>query len=539
MNPPSANPNRKKDSHRSPIAPFPALIPLKKWKLDDGSIVQSFKLTSPPDSPAGVAVATRFPRSPDSGRTLSPPSPDSRRTLSPSPRLKHSPTLSKDHQLARRLISALTTGSVGHRMSAFGSFITEVPSRIGHNIALDAAVACLVHAHSSLIHNRDADEIAPVVLYLRAIQKLQICLEDRVQGLSPNTLCASVLLSLVEALAGPRKNNQYLAHVGGAGRLMELGGPAMCQDPFAKKILQFNRGGIIITSVYQRRQCFLTSPEWRDVAFDKTGLGPEDCLHTDLLHKMADFPAILRERKDLEMRRRYPEPRVESRPTNVSFNPHEPPLRFDDTFEAPIDPELEYFPVCYPNSRSSPDPYSESRASLLNRLQRFKDDLHKLGVQYEAKLRDGSVAFEMPSMVADCPIRTAFHFTNSRITVAYNCFWALVILTNKIIMKFLPAYDQAIYELDAECRTVAYNICKTWEQSWENKPIGAFHTGFSFIMAHEFVEPNIQEWIVDGLNALLNAQKVDVFRWSNTAITDMSGRLSGDGADLVIKSARK
>ena len=142
-------------------------------------------------------------------------------------------------------------------------------------------------------------------------------------------------------------------------------------------------------------------------------------------------------------------------------------------------------------------------------------------------------------MVDDCPIRTAFHFTNSRITVAYNCFWALIILTNKVIMKLLPAYDQAIYQLQAECRTVAYNICKTWEQSWENKPIGAFHTGFSFVMANEFVDADVQTWIVNGLNALLNVQMVEAFRWNSSIISGMSDRLSGDGADLVIKSAKK
>lgn len=164
------------------VAPLPpALVPLKKWQLDDGSIVQSFRLTTQPESP------------PD-GTNLIAGSPPSDGTLSPPPRMIHSP----DHGLVRGLINALTTGSVGHRMSLFGSFITEVPARIGHNAALDAAVACLVHAHSSLVHNRGANEIAPPVLYIRAIQKLQGCLEDPIQGFSPNTLCASVLLSLVE-----------------------------------------------------------------------------------------------------------------------------------------------------------------------------------------------------------------------------------------------------------------------------------------------------------------------------------------------------
>jgi hypothetical protein len=39
--------------------------------------------------------------------------------------------------------------------------------------------------------------------------------------------------------------NRYLVHVGGAGRLMELQGPNNYQDPFAKEVLRFIRGGIV------------------------------------------------------------------------------------------------------------------------------------------------------------------------------------------------------------------------------------------------------------------------------------------------------
>ena len=39
--------------------------------------------------------------------------------------------------------------------------------------------------------------------------------------------------------------NRYLVHVGGAGRLMELQGPHNYQDPFAKELLRFIRGGIV------------------------------------------------------------------------------------------------------------------------------------------------------------------------------------------------------------------------------------------------------------------------------------------------------
>jgi len=89
-------------------------------------------------------------------------------------------------------------GDVGYSLADFGSFVHEIPKRIGQNIALDAAVACLVHAQSSHLHNKGQLEVDCPKLYLPAVQALQICLGDPKHSMSANTLCASVLLGLVE-----------------------------------------------------------------------------------------------------------------------------------------------------------------------------------------------------------------------------------------------------------------------------------------------------------------------------------------------------
>lgn len=83
-------------------------------------------------------------------------------------------------------------------MSVFGPFIREVPARVGHNPALDAAVAVLIDTHRSLMYKKTSNDIVSINLYLRAIKTLQSCLENSEQGMSTNTLCASVLLGLVE-----------------------------------------------------------------------------------------------------------------------------------------------------------------------------------------------------------------------------------------------------------------------------------------------------------------------------------------------------
>ena len=87
-------------------------------------------------------------------------------------------------------------------MSVFGPFIRDVPSRIGFNPALDSAVTCLVNAHSAMVHKRRATEIVNPELYIRAVQALQMCLDDPCRDVSSDTLCATVLLSIVEVSDG-------------------------------------------------------------------------------------------------------------------------------------------------------------------------------------------------------------------------------------------------------------------------------------------------------------------------------------------------
>ncbi|KAF1973305.1 hypothetical protein BU23DRAFT_568325 [Bimuria novae-zelandiae CBS 107.79] len=193
----------------------------------------------------------------------------------------HNPSPSPHDRLAQALTKMLNVGEVGYSISAFAFFLYDVPSRIGHNEALDAAVACLIHVHSTMLY-----------------KKLQTCLEDRHEGMSSNTVCAAVLLSLVEALAGPRIDNCYLTHVGGAGRLLEILGPEKCKNAFAKKVLHFTICGSIMTSIYKQEECVLLSKEWRSVAFDKTNSSLDECLWIDVKHALADLSVLQLELND-------------------------------------------------------------------------------------------------------------------------------------------------------------------------------------------------------------------------------------------------
>ncbi|KAF7578317.1 Zn-clus domain containing protein [Pyrenophora tritici-repentis] len=506
------------------------LTQLNEKFAENGSVVHKFRISH------GAAVPRKkSPRA--TSASLSPPR---------SPFLRY-PTPSQHHQLARALIAATTTGGTGHRMSVFGPFIQEVPARIGHNSALDAAVAVLVNVHTSLIYKKTANEIVSPELYIRAIKTLQSCLEDPQVGMSANTLCASVLLGLVEAFAGPRTGNRYLTHVGGAGRLMEIQGPGQYRDAFTKEILRFNRGGIIITCIYERKPCFLVSPGWQEIAFDKTGLSFDDCLNTDLMQYMAELPGIFNELKDLGDQHKFGP--LQSTTFDMGSSgevfretSHTPPSldystgSYDDVDFAD---DLQPIETSYPlHTNSFTCPRVTARTLLLCKVQNLKEALCNLGDHLNAKLNNGTTVTKTLARERDSPLRTSYHFKNWRDMTAYNCFWSVIILTNKVLMRLLPPFDPTIYDLQSECRSMALEICKTWEDAWDSRPIGAFHTGLSFVVAYEFCTPEIKEWIVRGLNSLLDYHQVDAFRWSDEVIAHMSSKLAGEGPDLTFPHVR-
>tara|TARA_R110002003_G_scaffold53_4_gene4660 strand:- start:10015 stop:10845 length:831 start_codon:yes stop_codon:yes gene_type:complete len=269
---------------------------------------------------------------------------------------------------------------------------------------------------------------------------------------------------------------------------------------------------------------------------------------------MAELPGILKDLKDLN--------------SQYAFRPVNNILTYDLTFDPNVNVDLnvsetipETLSETCPSLDFSPDSFDSleflndlepveppfppsaaachtapARVALLVKVQNLKDSLYKLGVHLNAKLSNGATAIELPSIEESTPVPTSYHFTSWRDMTGYSCFWSMLILTNKVMMRLLPPFDPTIYDLQSENRSVAFEICKTWEDAWASKPIGALHTGLSFVVAYEYCKPDVQEWIIKGMNSLLDYQMVDAFRWSDEVIAMMSGKLAGEGPDLVFSN---
>jgi hypothetical protein len=270
-------------------------------------------------------------------------------------------------------------------------------------------------------------------------------------------------------------------------------------------------------------------------------------MNTDLMQYMAELPAIFNALEELGEQSTFQLPQT----TSFDFGPNAesytslvetpPSLDFstdsyeDMDFVEDIRPIKTSYPI---NSTRYTSPYEPARTALLYKVYDLKDALRSLGDHMNAKLANGITISKTQAREKGSPIQTTYHFNNWRDMTAYNCYWSVVILTNKVLMRLLPPFDQARYELQAECRSVAIEICKTWEDAWASRPIGAFHTGLSFVVAYEFCTPEIQTWIVNGLNSLLDYHQIDAFRWSDEVIVNMAEKLAGEGPSVAFPNVR-
>ena len=79
-----------------------------------------------------------------------------------------------------------------------GSFFDFIPSRLGHNQALDDAVSCLCAIYSRISSTLYDFHKRVVLRYVQALSSLRICLNDALLQSKSETLCASILLQICE-----------------------------------------------------------------------------------------------------------------------------------------------------------------------------------------------------------------------------------------------------------------------------------------------------------------------------------------------------
>ena len=102
-------------------------------------------------------------------------------------------------------------------------------------------------------------------MYGRALLKLNKSLQDPTEGLSSDTLSATILLSFYEMMTCTERNS-WVRHAGGAGNLIRLRGPDRHRHGFDSTIFLSCRYTLILEAYQSRTPCFLALPEWKQLS---------------------------------------------------------------------------------------------------------------------------------------------------------------------------------------------------------------------------------------------------------------------------------
>ncbi len=92
--------------------------------------------------------------------------------------------------------SALRITDVRYDLGVYGTFIKDIPRRIGTNAALDASVKAITSTYSA-VHKR-SKTVESLEHYVDALEVLRNTLNDPMEAGSANTLCAMYLMMVCQ-----------------------------------------------------------------------------------------------------------------------------------------------------------------------------------------------------------------------------------------------------------------------------------------------------------------------------------------------------
>jgi len=135
-------------------------------------------------------------------------------------------------------------------------------------------------------------------IYGKALLKLNKSLQDPVEGLSSDTLSATVLLSFYEFMTCTEKNS-WVRHAGGAGKLIRLRGPDRHRTGFGSSVFLSCRYTLMIEAFNSKKPCFLALPEWkqlsRELQENSEFQSPFQTVREDIFQEVVDIPGYVTE----------------------------------------------------------------------------------------------------------------------------------------------------------------------------------------------------------------------------------------------------
>lgn len=142
------------------------------------------------------------------------------------------------------------------------SYFTYMPWRYGHTKCLDDALCCVAARARQWVASPGNPNDRVLMLYCKAVKSLQAAIDDPVQRMEADVLCATEILSIFQLLDTERFDSWTL-HAAGAANLIRLRGPERYKTNFEKALFLAQAGPIITEATLDAVPCFLEEPAWQ------------------------------------------------------------------------------------------------------------------------------------------------------------------------------------------------------------------------------------------------------------------------------------
>ncbi|KAJ5093942.1 hypothetical protein N7456_009803 [Penicillium angulare] len=177
----------------------------------------------------------------------------------------------------------------------FGTFLEDVPRRLGTNEALDRSIEALTAAHSGFCGiQRTGATIEALTKYSQALRTLRVYLDDRVHSQSSNTLCAVMVLLICQTFLG-QTSQAWSGHAEGAVLILKARKKYTPRDMFEKKLFLSLRGTVLFEGLFNDR-IDLTPTEWDELVRNEFDANtPEG----RILQNLAKGPHLMRQGRQI------------------------------------------------------------------------------------------------------------------------------------------------------------------------------------------------------------------------------------------------
>ncbi|KAJ5577479.1 uncharacterized protein N7459_006443, partial [Penicillium hispanicum] len=199
------------------------------------------------------------------------------------------------NELAASFISTLQINDIRYCLGYYGSFLRDIPRRLGTSQALDAAVKALVASYP-FFHDRDFPPEA-LMYHGRSLSVLRESLNDPAEARSANVLCAVYLITICQSWIGTY-DDKLTSHGEAIAHLLRIANLENCKCDFQRNVIVTLSVPVILEAIVNPR-IHMDPGFWEMVtAFTKQSVSPDRDTSiprsTTTLSTLAKFPEYIR-----------------------------------------------------------------------------------------------------------------------------------------------------------------------------------------------------------------------------------------------------